>query len=242
LDLLGENIIDRIDCMTTGYCGRWDWQSDPIMRMEDSGHITKENILKAISDKELRTENNFAGYPHIDEAPEDQRPNGGHLRVAFAKPYDVEYDYDKATNSYLRTWGETADTDRNNKERLAPKNVVVIFARSEQVTNTQDYTGKGLRDPWEKVEAIKNTGVESISGRYNNVQIGDPWYDESDSGPAKYYMNGQEYSGTWKKDRSKLNSKLFFYDESGAEIEFVPGQIWVEILEPGQVLKWEPAS
>jgi hypothetical protein len=242
LDLLNENVIDRIDCMTTGYCGRWDWQSDPVMRMEDSGHITKENVLKAISEKGFRAESTFSGYPHQEDAPEDKRPNGGHLRVAFAKPYDVEYDYDKATNSYLRTWADTADTDRSNKERLAPKNVVVMFARSDQVTNTQDYKGKGLRDPWEKVEAIKNTGSESISGRYNNVQIGDPWYDESDNGPAKFYMNGQEISGTWKKDKSKIDSKLFFYDESGQEIRFVPGQIWVEILEPGQVLRWEPAS
>jgi hypothetical protein len=55
-------------------------------------------------------------------------------------------------------------------------------------------------------------------------------------------MNGKEYSGTWKKDKSKLDSKLFFYDESGAEIKFVPGQIWVEILEPGQALRWTPVS
>jgi len=187
-------------------------------------------------------EDSFSGYPHQEEMAEDQRPSGGHLRVAFAKPYDAEYDYDKSTNTYLRTWGEDADTDRNSGERIAPKNVVVMFAKSEQITNTQDYKGKGLQDPWEGVEAIKNTGVESISGRYNNVEIGDPWYDETDSGTAKYYMNGQEYSGSWKKDRSKIDSKLFFYDESGQEIKFVPGQIWVEILEPGQALRWEPVA
>ncbi|PIW94763.1 MAG: hypothetical protein COZ85_03425, partial [Candidatus Moranbacteria bacterium CG_4_8_14_3_um_filter_34_16] len=99
--------------------------------------------------------------------------------------------------------------------------------------------GKGLRDPWLGMEEIKKTGSESISGRYNNVQIGDPWYDESGSGPARYYMNGKEYAGNWKKDKSKIDSKLFFYDEYGKEIQFVPGQIWVEILEPGQNLKWE---
>jgi len=51
------------------------------------------------------------------------------------------------------------------------------------------------------VEEVKNTGSESISGRYNNVQLGDPWYDTGDSGEAYYYMNGQEIRGTWKKDR-----------------------------------------
>ena len=240
-DLLNENVIDSLDC-PGNYCERWNWQSDPIMRMEDSGHITKGNVLKAIADKNLRTESNFSGYPHQDEASLETRPNGGHLRVAFAKPYDVEYDYDKISNSYLRTWGENADTDRNNNQRIAPKNIVVMMTTSDQITNTQDYIGKGLRDPWAKVEAIKNTGVESISGRYNNVQVGDPWYDTVDSGTTKYYLNGKEYNGTWKKDKSRIDSKLFFYDESGAEMKFVPGQIWIEILEIGQALKWEPAE
>ena len=78
--------------------------------------------------------------------------------------------------------------------------------------------------------------------QYNNVQIGDPWYDSSDNGKAFFYMNGQQIEGTWKKDKSKLDSKLFFYDNSGQEIQFVPGQIWVDVLEPAQKLDWQPAA
>jgi len=240
LDLLKENVIDHIDCMNTNYCARWGVSGK--MRVEDTGYIREEKILQAIDDLGIRKENNFSGYPHREEAPIEERPSGGHLRVAFAKPYDVEYDYDKESNSYLRTWGEDADTDKNNQKRIAPKNVAVLFAYSDQITTSQNYTGKGLRDPWSGMEEIKKTGSESISGRYNNVQIGDPWYDETDSGTARYYMNGKEYAGTWKKDKSKIDSKLFFYDESGKEIQFVPGQIWVEILEPGQNLEWETKS
>jgi len=226
--------------MNTNYCARWPVSGK--MRMEDTGHITGENVLAAMKNLNLKMESGFAGYAHQAESSESERPSGGHLRVAFAKPYDAEYDYDKATNTYLRTWGEDQDTDRNNSQRIAPKNVVVMFAESEQIVNTKDYKALGLSDPWENVEAVKNTGAESISGRYNNVQIGDPWYDSSDSGDAFYYLNGKEYKGAWKKDRSKLDSKLFFYDESGEEMQFVPGQIWVEILEPGQSLRWEPTS
>jgi hypothetical protein len=242
LDLLKNKIIDNIECLTYEgkYCFRWPLTG--IMRVEDSGHVTADSVVQAIKDLGYSSEDKFSGYPHQAEAPEDQRPNGGHLRVAFANPYDVTYDYDKATNSYLRTWNETADTDRNNGQRIAPKNVVVMFAKSEQITTEQDYVGQGLQDPWAGIEEIKKTGVESISGRYNNVEIGDPWYDNSDSGEAHYYLNGQEYAGTWKKDRSKLDSKLTFYDNNGNEMLFVPGQIWVEILEPGQNLKWTPAA
>lgn len=236
LDLLKEKIINSVDCMTSNYCARW-----PVggkMRLEDTGHIAKEKVLQMMTDLKFRNESKFGGYAHQAEAPMEERPEAGHLRVAFKSPYDVAYDYDKNTNSYLRTWGDEADFDKNNNQRVAPKNVVVLFAESEQITTDQDYVNKGLTDPWKNVEEIKKTGVESISGRYNNVQIGDPWYDSIDSGEAHYYLNGKEYSGSWKKDRSKLDSKLFFYDQSGEEMKFVPGQIWVDILQPGQALRW----
>lgn len=237
LNLLKEGVIDHHDCMSGAYCDRREATGQ--MRIEDTGRITGENMIKMMEGKDFRREVNFAGYPHQAEAPNSERPEKGHLRVAFAKPYDAEYDYDRNSNSYLRTWGEEEDIDRNNGKRLAPKNIVVMFAKSEQITNTQDYIGKGLKNPWAEIEEEKNTGNASISGRYNNVQVGDPWYDETDSGEAFYYFNGKEMRGSWKKDKSKIDSKLFFYDQSGQEVKFVPGQIWVEILEPGQVLRWE---
>lgn len=238
LDLLKEKVIDNMDCMSSNYCERWPVSGK--MRLEDTGHITKENVLSAIEKLKIRTENKFVGYPHQAEAALEQRPAGGNLRVAFKKPYDTEFDYDKNTNTYIRTWGGELDTDRNNSQQIAPKNVAVLIAASSQITVEQDYSG--LRDPWSNVEEIKKTGSESITGRYNNVEIGDPWYDHSDSGDAFYYMNGQEIKGFWKKDRSKLTSKLLFLNEAGQEIQFVPGQIWVDILEPGQALRWTPAS
>lgn len=240
LDLLKDKIIDSYDCMTGSYCERWPVTGK--MRLEDTGHITKENVLAMIAEKKYSMENKFSGYAHQGEAPVEDRPAGGNLRVAFKKPYDAEYNYNKETNSYLRVWGEAEDIDRNNQKRVAPKNVVVMFALSEQITTEQDYVGKGLLDPWKNVEEIKKTGVETITGRYNNMQIGDPWYDHIDTGEAHYYMNGKEEAGTWKKDRSRMDSKLMFYNQSGQEVKFVPGQIWVEILEPGQSLRWTPVN
>lgn len=240
LDLLKNKIIDNIECMSGNYCFRWPMTGK--MRVEDTGHVTRDSVLQAMKDYGYRSEGRFSGYLHQAELALDKRPSGGKLTVGFVGPYDAKYDYDKEINTYFRKWGGKEDTDRNSGQRLATKNVVVMFAKSEQITLDQDYVGQGLKDPWAGVEEIKKTGSESISGRYNNVQIGDPWYDAQDSGEAHYYLNGQEYSGTWKKDKSKLDSKLMFYDNAGKEMMFVPGQIWVEILEPGQELKWEPAS
>lgn len=48
------------------------------------------------------------------------------------------------------------------------------------------------------------------------------------SGKAAIYKNGQIISGSWEKKDDK--SKLYFYDQGGREIKFVPGSIWVEII------------
>jgi len=218
-DRLDGGIIDNINCNGDAGKSANACKDNPCYRKEgmarsvDSGYAKFSKIVECSKEFGYRMENKFAGYPHQGEAPESERPNGGHLRVSFTGPYAVTYDYNKDTNSYLRTWGNVEDTDRNNGKRVAPKNVVVMMAASEQ-----------------------------IEGQYNNVQIGDPWYDTTDSGDARYYMNGQEFFGTWEKDKSSLESKLYFYDQSGQEIQFIPGQIWVEILEPGQGLKWVPAQ
>lgn len=212
---LNSGVIDDMNCNNDAgksaeqYC----YRKDGMLRGVDSGYAKFAKLLEGAQAFGYRMENNFSGYPHQAETALDQRPSGGHLRVAFAGPFAAEYDYDKASNGYLRTWGKAPDTDRNNNKRITPKNIAVLIAQSTQ-----------------------------IEGQYNNVQLGDPWMDDSDSGDAYYYFNGQEYRGTWKKDKSNIASKLFFYDESGQEVKFVPGQIWVEVLEPGQRLKWEPVN
>lgn len=212
-EVLNSGVVDDMNCNNDAgksaeqYC----YRKQGMARGVDSGYAKFSKLVEGAKDFGYRMTGNFQGYPHQEEAPADQRPNGGRLRVAFAEPYDVNYDYDKESNTYKRIWGDVVDTDRNNGQRLAPKNVVVMMAQSEQ-----------------------------IEGQYNNVQVGDPWFDTSDSGDAYYFMNGQQYKGTWKKDKSKIDSKLTFFDESGNEMKFVPGQIWVEVLEPGQNLKWTP--
>ena len=47
-------------------------------------------------------------------------------------------------------------------------------------------------------------------------------------GEAMIYKNGEEIKGVWEKKGEK--EKLFFYDQQGKEIEFIPGSIWVEII------------
>ena len=69
-----------------------------------------------------------------------------------------------------------------------------------------------------------------IEGQYNTVDI----YGE---GEMMLYQNGQEIKGTWKKDGFK--GTLRFFGEDGQELKLVPGQTFVQIIEPGQSLVWE---
>ncbi|QQS61802.1 MAG: DUF3048 domain-containing protein [Candidatus Moraniibacteriota bacterium] len=244
LEILKKGVIDNIDCLVYSgkYCDRWDWENDPVMRMEDSGHVKSEALLSGIQDLGYRKDTNFEGYPHQLDAPLEERPEGGNLRVAFANPYDVEYEYDKESNSYIRFWNEIADKDRNNGNRIAPKNVVVLIAKSEQINLSTDYVARGVDNPWDLVPEDHRDGIGSGVGRYNNLEFGDPWFDTVDTGQAFYYMNGKEFRGTWKKNKEDINSKLYFYDEAGKEIPFVVGQVWVDVLEPGQALRWTVKS
>jgi len=95
-------------------------------------------------------------------------------------------------------------------------------------------------------EIDKNTGAQveaknvvimravsqPLEGQYNDVQV-------EGQGKAEFYLDGDFKSGTWKKDKSDPNSKLFFYDEKGQEIRFVPGSIWIEIADPGMPVTWK---
>lgn len=218
-NVLNSGIVDDMNCNNDAgksagqYCFRKEATGN--MRGVDTGYAKFSSLIDGAKNFGYSTENKFVGYPHQEEVNEEKRPSGGNLRIAYAKPFDVEYDYDKKTNSYIRTWGNSVDTDRNTGEKISPKNIVVMIADAAPI---------------------------KVGEQYVNVQIGDPWFDQSDSGSAYYYMNGQQYRGSWKKDKSKIESKLFFYDESGQEIKFIPGQIWVSIIDPGQALRWTPSN
>lgn len=242
--LLGQKVIDYIDCMTTSYCPRWTGADRTTnMKLEDTGRIPKAGVEQAMKDLNYRTTGTFSGYPHQAEAAVGERPSGGTLRLAYPHPYDVSYAYDTATNSYVRSWDGTPDTDKNDGNRIAPKNIAVLIVDDEQIKLSTDYKARGVQDPWQLVPEADRAGLDYGGvGRYNNLNMGDPWFDTKDSGDALFYFNGQQYKGTWKKDKSKLDSKLTFFNEDGSEVKFVPGEIWVNVMEPGMGIKWEPAS
>lgn len=78
---------------------------------------------------------------------------------------------------------------------------------------------------------VMYTVSRQIEGQYNDMDI-------EGSGQAIVYQNGKEIKGTWSKDKNSLKSKLYFYAEDGQEIKFVPGQIWIQVVETSQKVDW----
>jgi len=217
IENLNKGVIDNMNCngdagqSIAAHCFR---KNDPSLSHLDSAYVNFNKILEVAKDLDYRMESNLEGYPHQEELAEEERIEKGNLEIGYYHNKDqiVNYDYDKASNSYIRYWGGVRDTDRNNGNLITPKNIVVLLASDNPAEE----------DP-----------------HYNNMQLGDPWYDSVDSGEAYYYMNGQEVRGRWNKDKSRMDSKLILTDSNGKDIEFVRGQIWINIVYPNMKLDWD---
>lgn len=77
---------------------------------------------------------------------------------------------------------------------------------------------------------VMYTKSRQIEGQYNDVEV-------EGEGKAEVYQNGTIIKGIWQKDKKDLKSKLYFFNEQNEEIKFVPGMIWVEIVQLTQEVK-----
>ena len=73
------------------------------------------------------------------------------------------------------------------------------------------------------VVIVMNTTSKFLREQYISVDV-------QGEGDVQIYQNGGVVNGRWKKDPAQLDSKLYFYDDSGKEIQFAPGKIWVEVF------------
>jgi len=196
LDKLKAKIMDNIDAMTNPY--------DSFFRKLgiSAPHNGFSSIFRLTNSAEklgYRLENGLDGYQHQIQnlKPKIQNP-AEEIKINYAYPWNVEWEYNVENNSYLRWRGGRAEIDRNNGEQIEAKSIVVMYAKSRP-----------------------------LEGQYNDVDV-------EGGGDIVVYQNGGKIKGRWKKDKNNLKSKLYFLDEQGREIKFVPGQIWVEIIEPGK--------
>ncbi|MBU1292350.1 DUF3048 domain-containing protein [Patescibacteria group bacterium] len=100
------------------------------------------------------------------------------------------------------------------------------------------------RDNLREMDVSNDKQIEAkniVVMRVFSKQIEGPDYNDLDlegGGDCQIYQNGVVLDCTWQKSEIKPFSKLKFVDSDGQEIPFVPGQTWIEIVEPNQEVTW----
>ncbi len=112
------------------------------------------------------------------DAPLEQRPVGGRIVVSYPTS-TIRYDYDRTTNTYLRTVSvEGKQKDASTKQRVAPKNVVVMLMSFGPLNDGEPYK--------HRLEAkVIGSGVAWVST--NGVTVKGTWRKQSLTGPTKFY-------------------------------------------------------
>ena len=162
-------------------------------------------------------------------------PNNGftNIELLTKKAQDLKYDLkssfpgyphqDKVPNKNLSNL-----TDRVSVNYIGPHAVDWIY---DTQTNLYSRSRGGSpeldKENGQTVKAgvvvVMNTISKFLKEQYITVDV-------QGSGTVQIYQNGSVINGKWSKDATELDGKLYFYDDSGKEVKFVPGKIWVEIV------------
>ena len=242
-NLLNAKVMDSLTCADGGpvaggaACYRKSTTDVPL-DLEDRAFTSMPEMIKEAANRGYANTNTFAGFAHQGDIAANQRPAYGKLTMGYDKPFRVHYEYNPQTNSYDRLFNGKEEYDFVTKDRVSPKNIIVIETKKDAFYLTTDFAGQGLRNPWDGVDEAHK---KNDNGQYPNFQLGDPWFDTKFEGEAKFYMNGKEILGTWKKEKGDKQPFRFF-DAQGKEVHFVPGQIWMEVVASGKTVKWDEGT
>ncbi len=86
-------------------------------------------------------------------------------------------------------------------------------------------------DPKVVVVVHTNQRLANGPGGYNDVDV-------EGTGKAVVYQNGQVIEGTWEKNLIHKQDPLHFNSALGKAIEFVPGQVWMHIVDSRTQVVW----
>ncbi|MDP3963012.1 MAG: DUF3048 domain-containing protein [bacterium] len=96
------------------------------------------------------------------------------------------------------------------------------------ITERDKNTGEAVRT---KNVVVMRASSKQIEGQYNDLSL-------EGTGEATLYRSGREFSGYWKKDAKDQKQPLLFVDPEGNNFVFVPGSIWVQVVEPYTSVQW----
>jgi hypothetical protein len=154
--------------------------------------------------------------------------------------YRIENQFEGYLHQNLTTNNSQLTTDVKGKLIIGYPDIYKVWWNYNPETN--DYARwRGSKEEKDHDSNLQVKSKNIVIMRANSVFLEDQYIDVDveEGGAAEFYLNGQKIEGTWKKEGSYQPTKLYFYDNLGKEIEFVPGQIWIEIIEPDKVVTYE---
>lgn len=190
--------IKNINAMYEG--SKYYWR-DHSYSAPHNMFTNSQNLGYALRDKDLDgiDQAKFQAWKFKDETALEDRPEEAKtINIDFSgAAYNVEYRYDRESNTYLRYNGGAEHTDRNTSEQLAPKNVVVY----KLPTRTIDDYGRLEMDVIGEGEATMFSNGQATTGTWKKSSRTDRtlFYDEN--GKEYEFSRGQTWVDVIPEDK-----------------------------------------
>lgn len=181
------------------------WRDSSLKVASEHTMFTSTAKLRAVAtEQNYSTANNFSVYKYKDD-PTTESVEGKAL------PQSQKIGVNFSTANYNITFDYDQATN-SYKRSMAGK------ADNDRVTGEQ-VTAKDI-----VVMTVKRspTTTRINESGYNMTTVGE--------GAAKFYLDGKEIIGTWKKSSSA--DREIFYDSTGKEITFNRGKLWICVIPP----------
>lgn len=134
-------------------------------------YTTVDKLMSAADSKGYETtDNNILGYQFKDDIEEELRSVAQKFTVNFNYSYGPTYTYNVNCNCYYRSLVGVKQIDKNTKERIQAKNVVIVFSSmgSQRVRNSTYTTIKttGTGKAYIYLDGKKITGIwKRVNGK-----------------------------------------------------------------------------
>ncbi|MDP3954749.1 MAG: DUF3048 domain-containing protein [bacterium] len=133
-------------------------------------------------------------WTYVDEKPVSP-PSAEKISFGFwsnQPKYDVEWQYEAASNSYLRSNGGEKSIDLETKNQLTSKNIIVLLMKERSSVDRNKHVlyqnvGKGealvfnngdvIKGTWEKVKRTDRTIIKDSKGKEIQLTRGKTWIE-----------------------------------------------------------------
>jgi len=162
---------------------------------------TSRKALRTIEQQKGFNGSNFTGFTRKKEAPL-ATPTAKTIDLTMSGYlYNVHYDYDTASNSYLRSEGSKPHIDERSKAQLSPKVVVALVlpysVAADGIHSIYGTTGSGkayyfqdggvTEGTWEKTGTKNQFVLKDAAGNTMSLNPGQTWFTMVSSAGAVVY-------------------------------------------------------